>query len=226
MTQAIMTVSNLIQDAIAGLMDLVREINQKRKDKLEEVFHHDLEEASSRANKEQNGTGLKHHPDTSKNTLINYIFKKGLNVEKHLKDIKREGDEKEEKRKKEYEAGIAKMEKQAKRGTLPWKQFYEVLQDDDKFTDEYDERFNNIRENYTWGSDFYRIVKKITKRDVDVWSDLTDEQQDKYYDLVSREVDREHKSYLKKLYEEVIKKKKFNSLKEAVDIFVKKYESD
>ena len=35
MTQAIMTVSNLIQDAIAGLMDLVREINQKRKDKAE-----------------------------------------------------------------------------------------------------------------------------------------------------------------------------------------------
>jgi|TARA_R110000803_G_scaffold126384_8_gene193922 uncharacterized protein YjiS (DUF1127 family) len=53
MTQAIMTVSNLIQDAIAGLMDLVREINQKRKDKamaritfksLQQLSDHELKD--------------------------------------------------------------------------------------------------------------------------------------------------------------------------------------
>ena len=53
MTQAIMTISNVIQDAIAGLMDLVKEINQKRKDKaqvrktykaLQELSDHELKD--------------------------------------------------------------------------------------------------------------------------------------------------------------------------------------
>jgi predicted MPP superfamily phosphohydrolase len=205
------------------IADEKKKVNEKRKEKLEDVYFGDLEEATTRAHKEQYGVGLKHHPDTSRNTLINFIFKKGLNVEKHLKDIEREDKERKEKRQKEYEAGVAKMEKQAKRGTLPWKQFYEYLQDDKEFNDEYDERINDIREGYSWGGDFYRIVKKITKRDIDVWSDLTDAQQEKYYDIVAREVERDHGSYLKEIYEEVIKKKKFNSLKEAVDTFMKKY---
>ena len=53
MTQAIMTVSNLIQDAIAGLLDLVKEINHKRKDKalarktyktLQQLSDHELKD--------------------------------------------------------------------------------------------------------------------------------------------------------------------------------------
>jgi uncharacterized protein YjiS (DUF1127 family) len=53
MTSAILTVSTVIQDAIAGLMDLVKEINQKRKDKaqvrktykaLQELSDHELKD--------------------------------------------------------------------------------------------------------------------------------------------------------------------------------------
>jgi len=213
-------------DLSAKIMGEKTKVNEKRKQKLEDIYFGDLEEASSRASKEQSGYRLKHHPDTSKETLINFILKKGLNVEKHLKDIDRENKEDADKRKKEEEAGIAKMEKQAKRGTLPFNKFRDYLDGNKRFDDEYDQRFSNLRENYSWGSDFYRVVQKITKRDVDTWSDLTETQQDKYYDIVAREVERDHRAYLKGLYDEVIKKKKFKSLKEAVDVFINKYENE
>lgn len=219
--------------ALLGLGDLSSmiqkektKVNEKRKEKLEDVYFGDLEEATTRAHKEQYGAGLKHHPNTSRDTMIRYIFKKGLNVEKHLKDIEREDKEREDKRKKEYEAGIAKMEKQAPKGTLPWGNFEGYVSDDNRFRDEYDIRIDNVRESYTWGSDFYRLVKRVTKRDVDSFSDLTESQQEKYQELLFQQADRDHSKYLKTLYDEVIKKKKFKSLKEAVDVFIKKYKED
>lgn len=219
--------------ALLGLGDLSsmienekKKVNEKRKEKLEDVFFGYLEEATTRAHKEQYGVGLKHHPDISKNTLINFIFKKGLNVEKHIKDIEREEKEKEDNRKKEYEEGVAKMEKQATKGTLPWRNFQEYVSEDDRFQDEYEDRIDNVRDSFTWGSDFYRLVKRVTRRDVDSFSELTESQKEKYQMLMVEQADRDHSKYLKTLYDEVIKKKKFKSLKEAVDVFIKKYKED
>ena len=88
------------------------------------------------------------------------------------------------------------MEKQATKGTLPWRNFEEYVNEDSRFRDEYEMRIDNVRESFTWGSDFYRLVKRVTRRDVDHFSDLNEDQQEKYQMLLFDEADKIHMKYL------------------------------
>tara|TARA_R110000796_G_scaffold25884_3_gene72480 strand:+ start:387 stop:1199 length:813 start_codon:yes stop_codon:yes gene_type:complete len=119
------------------------------------------------------------------------------------------------------------MDKQARKGTLKnFKNFDGYLFGDNDFVDEMRDREENVGESYSWGSDFYRLVKRVTKRrNVDSFDDLTESQQEQYQELVRDQSMKDHTSYMKGIFDEKIKGKKFSSLKEAKQVFLKEYRS-
>ena len=107
--------------------------------------------------------------------------------------------------------------------TRSFPKFMELMEEHDPFLEEKYGREDNVMEDLSWGPDFHRLVKKVTKRDVDDFDDLTDTQKDKYGMLIHTEGRKEHRKYIKELWEKEIKGKKFASTNVLVDNFTKTY---
>ena len=116
------------------------------------------------------------------------------------------------------------INKQAQEGKIKFKDLLTYALNDSDFSDEFSERLSNIQENYSWGSDFYRLVKKVTKRDVDSYEELTEKQQYKFADIVQREGEKDHTKFIKEeVFNKFIKGKTFKTANEARKIFMDKY---
>jgi len=107
--------------------------------------------------------------------------------------------------------------------TRSFPKFMELMEEHEPFLEEKYEREDNVMEMFSWGPDFARLVKKITKRDVDDYDDLTDSQQEQYGMLIHTEGPKEHRKHIKELWTKKIKGKKFASTKVLIDYFMKVY---
>ena len=118
-----------------------------------------------------------------------------------------------------------KLDRQAQRGAIKnFNKFFQDLLDLEDFTEELVERESNVLDSYSWGSEFYRIVKRVTKRDVDYYEELTDSQQEQFSEVARREAEKEHKKFMKEdVFDKAIKGKKFKSYDEALRTFVELY---
>ena len=117
-----------------------------------------------------------------------------------------------------------KLNREAREGKLDFNDLFDyMMENDDDFMNEYRDRIENVVDSYTWGSDFYRLVKRVTKRDVDTYEELTDRQQERFSELIMEEGDKDHYEYLEGLFNKVIKGKKFGTVAEAAEVLKNHY---
>lgn len=117
-----------------------------------------------------------------------------------------------------------KLNREAQEGKLDFNDLFNyMMESDDDFMNEYRDRVDNVVDSYTWGSDFYRLVKEVTKRDVDTFEELTDRQKETFQQLILEEGSEDHYEYLEGLFNEVIKGKKFQTVAEAAEVLKRHY---
>ena len=104
--------------------------------------------------------------------------------------------------------------------TIPYKKLYTYLCDNDDFCEEESERLQNIQENYnlTWF-----IHQKMRLPNKDDWDELTEKQQWKLGEMTEREAHKEHKIYMKDIWECHIKNKRFTTVNSLVKAFMDHY---
>jgi len=107
--------------------------------------------------------------------------------------------------------------------TRSFPKFEDLMWKHEPFLEELSYREQNVIEGFSWGSEFYRLVKKITKRDVDHYDDLTDSQKEKFFWLSQTTGQREHRKYIREIWNTHIKGKKFASTNVLIDNFMEKY---
>jgi len=108
--------------------------------------------------------------------------------------------------------------------TRSFPKFEELIEDHDPFMEERGDREDNIREQYSYGPDFARLVKKVSKRRNIDYDDLTEDQQERYFEIMDQQAGKDHRVFIKELWTKHIKGKKFASTKVLIDFFMKKYE--
>ena len=154
--------------------------------------------------------------------MIKFIFKKGLNVEKHIKDIDREYKERQEKRKKEVEENNAKIEKQARDGKLTYKNFEDGMFDDEKTFDYIRDFEREMEEVQGYNMDYW--YSRVTKKDISSWDDLTVKQQERLQEIMMKDIEKQTGKKMKSFYDKFVKGKKFKSIKEIRDLLKKEYD--
>ena len=107
--------------------------------------------------------------------------------------------------------------------TRSFPKFEDLMWKHEPFMEELSYREDNVIEGFSWGSEFYRLVKKITKRDVDHYDDLTDSQKEKFFLLSQTTGKREHRKYIREIWNKHIKGKKFASTNVLIEKFMEKY---
>ena len=133
---------------------------------------------------------------------------------------------KEKKKSQKYEIDErTTLNKQAQEGKIKFKDLYSYALNDDGFSEFTGDRVNDVAEGLSWGSDFYRLVKKVTKRDVDSYEELTEKQQDKFADIIRNESEKLHMKFIKEeVFNKFIKGKKFKTANQARKVFMDKYD--
>jgi len=122
--------------------------------------------------------------------------------------------------------GVATQEaREVVKATKNYDDFLTLISDDQDFNDERYEREQNIMGDHTWGGEFYRILKKLKgrKKGKDSYEELTEDQKEQFLMLSVDMAGDEHNSYMKDLWKDNIKGKKFKSKKQLIDAFMKVY---
>ena len=130
------------------------------------------------------------------------------------------GKDKGKSTQKEKDVGLT-MDKKAREGKLTFLNFEDEIIEDEKTMDHMRGFESEMEETQGYNIEYW--VSKVTKRDVG-WDDLTEKQSERLQDIMGKDIMKMTSKKMKAFYQKFVKGKKFKSLKEIRDLFVKEYD--
>ena len=122
--------------------------------------------------------------------------------------------------KKQVDSKVA-LDKKLQKGKLTNKDFKELMFEDDdtsKTIYDFEEEMSDLQ-----GYNMGYWVSRVSKR-ADSWEDLTENQQQRLFEIMAKDIHIQTKKKMKSFYDESVKGKKFKSIKELKELFKKKYD--
>ena len=121
--------------------------------------------------------------------------------------------------KKQVDSKVA-LDKKLQKGKLTNKDFKELMFEDDdtsKTIYDFEEEMSDLQ-----GYNMGYWVSRVSKR-ADSWEDLTENQEQRLFEIMAKDIHIQTKKKMKSFYDESVKGKKFKSIKELNELFKKKY---
>ena len=129
------------------------------------------------------------------------------------------GKEKKKSTTKEIDSKVA-LDKKAEKGKLLLKDFKEFVIDDEKSFDIITGMEDDMSESQGYDMNYW--VGKVSKR-ADSWEDLTENQQQRLFEIMAKDIQIQTNKKLKAFYDKFIKGKKLKNMTAVKKLFEKEY---